>query len=423
MLETPPSAEVSSQPARPPRRWAGLQTFRALGHRNYRLYFVGQLISLLGTWLQSTAMTWLAWTLTHQSIWPGMIMASQMLPTCLLGGLGGSLAGRWPRRRIVFIAQSVLLVLALLLAFLVLAGKIQPWHLLLIAAANGLVAAVDMPARLTFVYDMVGRDDLMNAVALNSLLFNMARVAGPALGALALPTIGAGLCFLVNGLSYFAVLAALAAMDPAQLHVMGRAESSRATLGDGFRFLAAQPGLRSLLLVVGSLALLGWPVLSLLPALTQHGVGGDEAGYAWLLSSLGAGALLAALVVATFATPSRARLLIGTGMALAAVAELGLSWAQIVWQAQLGCLVLGAGLILVFSTAQGVTQLSASDHNRGVIMGIWSMVMFGAPPLGHLLAGLSADRQGVPVTLVILGSTLAVAGLVLVPRLPRPGRK
>jgi len=187
--------------------------FRALRHRNYRLYFIGQLVSVTGSWMQTTAVTWLAYELTHQSKWPALVMAAQMLPTFFLGAWGGALADRLPKRSVIFATQAAFMALALLLAGLVFGGTIDRWQLLVITAAAGLVQAVDLPARLSFVNDMAGRDDLMNAVALNSLLFNVARLLGPALAGLLLPQLGAGACFLVNGLSYLAVLWALSRMD------------------------------------------------------------------------------------------------------------------------------------------------------------------------------------------------------------------
>ena len=337
-----------------------------------------------------------------QNFWTGLILASQMLPTCLLGGLGGSLAGRWPRRNVVFLAQAILLVLAFLLAFLVLAGSIRPWQLLLIALANGMVGAIDMPARLTFVYDMVGRDDLINAVALNSMLFNTARVAGPALAGLALPSIGAGMCFLLNGVSYRAVLAALAAMDPARMHVILSGAGPRHTLRDGFRYLATVPGLQRLLILVGALAMLGWPVLALLPALT-HKLGSTETGYAWLLSSLGAGTLATALVVATFGAPCRARLFLGAGLVLAALGELELASGTAHgvgpgWLFAAGRRP-GPGLFHRPGAGAAVGQRPEPGRNHGHL--VHGDVR--APPAGHLLAGLSADHMGLSRTLIGLG--------------------
>src|SRR6266849_7124323 len=188
-------------------------TFRSLRHRNYRLYFFGQLISLMGTWMQNTALSWLAYEITGQSKWPAFISAAQILPTFLLGPWGGALADRWPKRPLIFWMQAAFLVLALLLAWLVLHGAVQPWQLLLVTAATGLVTAIDLPARLSFVMDMVGRDDLTNAVALNSLLFNSARAFGSLLAGWLMIRFGAGECFLINAVSYLFVLLALSKMD------------------------------------------------------------------------------------------------------------------------------------------------------------------------------------------------------------------
>src|SRR5262245_51657036 len=189
----------------------GAATFRALRHRNYRLYFFGQLVSLTGSWMQTTALAALAFELTKQSRWPALITAAQILPTFLFGAWGGSLADRWPKRNLLLWTQGALLVLALLLAVLVLIEPV-PWQLLAVTLAAGIVQAIDLPARLAFVMDMVGREDVINAVALNSVLFNCARVVGPAVGVSLLHWLGPAVCFLANALSYVAVLWALAAM-------------------------------------------------------------------------------------------------------------------------------------------------------------------------------------------------------------------
>src|ERR1700730_12584725 len=180
--------------------WAA--AFRSFRHRNYRLYFFGQLVSLTGTWMQTTALMWLAFELTHQSKWPAIITAAGCIPTFLLGAWGGTLADRWPKRTLLLLTQSGLLILALVLAGLVILGAATPTELLIIALANGLVQMVDFSPRLTFVMDMVGRDDLMNAVGLNSMLFNVTRAIGPAVAGLLLVGLGPGLCFLLNALSY-----------------------------------------------------------------------------------------------------------------------------------------------------------------------------------------------------------------------------
>src|SRR3954447_22600805 len=187
-------------------------TFRALRHYNYQLYFFSQVVSLTGSWVQTAALTWLAWDLTRQSRWPALVSAAQILPMLLLSVWGGGLADRLSRRLLIFLSQFGLLLLAFFLAALVAFDRVTPLALLVVSLFIGAVNAIDTPARLAFVFDMVGRDDLMNAVALNSLVFNAARAIGPALGAVALPWVGLAGCFFLNGLTFIAVLLALAAM-------------------------------------------------------------------------------------------------------------------------------------------------------------------------------------------------------------------
>src|SRR5262245_19086011 len=209
----PPRVRAPFPSAASPRsegRWQG--TFRALRHRNYRLFFLGQMVSVVGSWVQLTALMWLAFRLTETSRWPALVAAAQQLPGFVLGAWGGALADRLPRRVLIIQTQTLLLVLALALAGLTFAGVATVWHLLAIAVASGVVNAVDLPARLAFLVEMVGKEDLVNAVALNSLMFNLARAAGPALGAWLLLHGGPAACFLLNALSYLAVLAALARM-------------------------------------------------------------------------------------------------------------------------------------------------------------------------------------------------------------------
>jgi MFS family permease len=386
-----------------------LRTFRALRHRNYRLYFLGQLVSVTGSWVQTTAMTWLAYELTGESTWPAWIAAAGVLPTFVLGAWGGMIADRLPKRRLIFVTQALMLALALLLAGLVFWGRPRPEALLAVSLAAGLVNALDLPARLAFVVDMVGREDLVNAVALNSLLFNSARVAGPALAGVLLvldPT--AGLCFLINALSFAAVLAALAAMDVPGAPRRAGSGGVRSLLS-GFVYLADRRGLVLLLVLSAALAFLGWPVLSLLPALSDSRLGTRQEGYTGMLSGIGAGALTAALLVASFGSLRRQYLFLGAGVVLSAASLLGLAAVRDQWLAVICCAVLGCGLILFFATSQSVMQLGSGDHNRGRIMGIWSMVLSGAQPLGNFLAGPAADHWGVAQVLAMQGVGIGAA--------------
>jgi MFS family permease len=403
----PPSSPVSVVR---PARWFGA-TFRSLRHRNYRLYFIGQVVSLTGTWMQNTTLMALAYDLSHKSRWPALIGAGQLLPMLVLGWVGGALADRLPKRDIIFAAQFALLALALDLTFFVVIGAVVPWQLLVIAIANGIVGAIDMPARLAFVMDMAGREDLPNAVALNSLMFNVARAIGPALGGVTYIAYGAGPCFLLNALSYVAVLVGLGMMDvtgkPAP-----REGRRRSSLGGGVRYLFQHTNLLLLIVLSSAIALFGWPALTLLPALAHKQLLAKEY-YGWLVSATGGGALCAALLVATFNSRGWQKGFLAAGVALAVVSLAGLARADsFIWAAAY-CTLLGVGLILFFPTGQAIIQLGATDHNRGMIMGIWSMLLAGAVPLGGMMAGEAADRWGVPVVLDAgaLGIVLAAIGV------------
>jgi MFS family permease len=410
--------------------WSLRSTFRSLRHRNYRLYFIGQLVSLVGTWVQGTALSWLAYDMTGQSKWPAFITVAQILPTLLLGPWGGALADRWPKRPLIFWMQSAFLILALVLAWLVMRGHVQLWQLLAITAGTGVVTAIDLPARLSFVMDMVGREDLPNAVALNSLLFNSARALGSLMAGWLMIQLGPGECFLANAASYLAVLLALAKMD-----ISGRPPKHRGeglnprtqghALLEGFRYLAARRMLVFLILLAGSTAFWGWPFLALLPALADK-FGHAAQGTAWLFSGVGIGALVSALTLATFGSPTRAWAFITAGVIIVTGGLLGLAFAPNIWSAVLFAALIGFGLILFLATSQSVFQLSSEEHNRGRVMAIWAMVLSGAVPFGNLLAGPAADLFGLTPVLAGLGLACGTVPIILVILLPpwrRRGRR
>lgn len=431
------------------RHWR-TDTFRALRHRNYRLYFCGQFISVTGSWAQSAALMWLAYALTKESSWPALVGAMQVLPTFVLGAWGGSLADHWPKRPLIFLSQATLLLLAIVLGGLVLLGHITPWHLLAVATAAGIVNAIDLPARLAFTIDLVGRDDLPNAIALNSMLFNLARMLGPVVSGVLFSHLGggeagqtaAGLCFLLNGLSFVAVLAALAWMElpAANPSLKGKrrgdfANASGSDVWEGFRYLGRHPRLILLLVLSAAMSLFGWPILSLLPAIADQRLRGSTDAYAWMLSAIGGGAGFASLLVASFNTRLRRRWFLAGGVGLAASSLLCLAMVRSLPPALACCASLGGGLILFFPTSQAIMQLNSDDHVRGRVMGIWSMVLSGAHPLGHLLAGRSADRWlnfdafegglgrwlavrpgegcGLPLVLVLMGLGIAAASTLV----------
>jgi MFS family permease len=413
---------ADTQPAPP---WAA--TFRSLRHRNYRLYFIGQMVSLIGTWMQTTVLAWLAFDLTKESKWPSFLTAAQVLPTLLLGAWAGTIADRWPKRLVLMFTQAGLAILAALLAVLVWFGRPDVWLLLAITTASGIVIAVDLPARLAFVMDLVGgsRDDLMNAVALNSVLFNTARIIGPVIGVEVMFWFGPAACFGLNALSYLAVIVALGYMDVSGTARAAEGDRGLRALGQGFAMLFGRPRLLLLVIAAAVTAGCGWPFLTLLPALAADALHMPERGYGFMVSATGAGALTAALTVATLGNWDRRKLFIGGGIALVCLGLIGLSGVTdaglrlsmasfFLLGAGMACSALiGFGLICFFATCQSVVQLSADTANRGRIMGIWAMSWSGAMPLGNLLVGPAADLWGVATMLLALGLGLGSVALVL----------
>jgi MFS family permease len=363
--------------------------------------------------MQNAALVWLAFRLTDESKWAAFVSAAQILPTFFFGAWGGALADRWPKRSLIFLTQSAFLFLALLLAGLTFAGIIDRWQLLLVTVASGLVQAIDLPARLAFVMDMAGREDLMNAVALNSLLFNVARVVGPALAGFLMRWLAPEACFFANALSYAAVLWALARMKITNsVHPVKPGKGLRSLL-EGLAYVAGRKELAFLMLTGVAISLCGWPSQTLLPALAKRILGSNEIGYSWMLSGTGFGALAAAWTLATFGSVEERRQVIRAGVTLVSAGLLALSVAPNLPMAMGCCGLIGFGLILFLATSQSILQLSAGEHNRGRVMAIWAMAQSGAVPLGSFLAGTAADRWDVPVVLQALGLACVLAVMVL----------
>ena len=390
-----------------------MRTFRSLRHRNYRLYFIGQLVSLIGSWTQTTALMWIAHQKTDTSQWPAFLVAVQIGPTFLFGPWGGALADRVPKRRLIFLTQSFFLTAAVILLGLYHLDALSLWVMLGVMFFHGCVQAIDLPARLAFVPGLVPREDLINAVALNSLLFNAARAIGPAIAGFLLHASGPGLCFLVNAVSYLAVLWALWLMrlPPAEETVPAR------TPGGAFGVLNRERGLLALVLVAGLVAIGGWPLLALLPSFASKVLGRGEDGYSMLLSSVGAGALVAALTAATFGSEKRRRRLLFAGLVLVAIALAGLAAATEPIGSMAACMLFGFGMILFFATGQSAVQLSVANQDRGKVMGVWAMMLSAGVPMGNLVFGPAADVFGLTAVLLTQAViVLSAASIILVGR-------
>jgi MFS family permease len=387
-------------------------TFAALKHRNFRLFFIGQLVSLTGSWMQSTAQGWLVYQLTGSKLLLGTVAAVGSLPMLLLSVWGGSVADRHSKRTVVFYTQTGMMVLAFAFAALVWGGRIQPWHILVLAALGGVAMAFDMPARQAFTVEMTSREDLMNAVSLNSSVVNGARVVGPAVAGFLMAHVGMTLCFLLNGFSFLAVLAGLLLMRLPKFVPPAKPASTGRHMLEGFAYVAGHRPVRILLLLFAVVGVFGWSYSVLLPAYARDVLHVGERGFGALLSANGLGALLGALTVATYGNRVRSRLMIFGGLWLFSAMLLLLAvvrWFPLV----LACMAVGGwGMLVYFSTTNTLIQTRVSDAMRGRVMGIWGLVFGGMMPIGGLESGLLSQAVGVPWTVAVGALVCAGAGLV-----------
>ncbi len=403
------------------------KTFRALQHRNYRVYFFGQIVSFTGSWMQSAALLWLVYEKTEDPLWPPLMLVAQTGPTLLFGPLGGWLADRFRKKRLILGTQCLYLLSASMFTASVPLGWTDPYWLLCLAFLNGLIQSIDIPARLAFVPDLVPKVDLINAIALNSLLFNAARAVGPAVSGLLFllaaslpesswkPTeVGAFACFGLNAISYIAVLFALIA-----IRVPGSSGPRvKHPIAEGLKFVWSRKPLLAILIFTGFISAFGWPTLTLFPPYTRTVLQHAEKEYSWLVSAMGLGALIAALFNATYGTLSRARVFASTGAILTAVAILGLSLTDRMPFAVLSAGLFGFGMILYLSTGQFVLQMSVPDELRGRVMALWPMALGGSAMIGHLASGQLARMIPLKDLMMALagGVGLTAVGVVLVSR-------
>ena len=387
-------------------------TFAALKHRNFRLFFIGQLVSLTGSWVQNTAQGWLVYQMTGSKVLLGTVAAVGSLPMLLLSVWGGSVADRHPKRTVVFYTQTGMMLTAFVFATLVGSGRIHPWHILVLAALGGVAMAFDMPARQAFMVEMTSREDLMNAVSLNSSIVNGSRVIGPAVAGFLMAKVGMTWCFLLNGLSFIAVIAGLLMMRLPQFVPPAEPASVGRHVLEGFIYVAGHRRLRILLLLFGVVGIFGWSYSVLLPAYAMDILRLGEGGYSALLSANGFGALLGALTVATYGNRVRPRFMILGGLWVFSAMLLLLAvvrWFPLV----LACMAVGGwGMLLYFATTNTLIQTSVSDVMRGRVMGIWALVFGGMMPVVGIESGLLSQAVGVPWTIAVGALVCAGAGLV-----------
>lgn len=392
---------------------------RALRHRNYRLFFGGQLISLTGTWMQQIAQSWLVYRLTRSSALLGLVSFSGQIPVFVLAVLGGAAADRLNRHRIIVSTQTLAMTLAFVLAGLTLTGQVRVWHLFVLAALLGVVNAFDMPARQAFMADMVAREDLMNAIALNSSIVNGARMVGPAIAGAVIAWVGEGWCFFLNGVSYIAVIAGLLMMR--RLDAGRAVRSGRSPIGDiadGFRFIRRTAPVLTLLLLIGVVSLTAMPYAVLMPVFADQILHGGVAGLGLLTGASGVGALGGALSLAM----RRGVRGLGTWVAVSTfglgVALLLFAWSRSFWLSAAVLVPIGAAMMVQMAASYTLIQAMVPDHLRGRVMAVYSMMFMGMAPFGALFAGWMADRIGAPRTVAIGGGVAVVAAIAFRLRLP-----
>jgi MFS family permease len=393
-------------------RSAWNQTFHSLRIRNYRLYFVAQLISVSGTWMQTVAQAWLVLHLTGSGVDLGIVVGLQFLPMLLFGPFGGLVADRVNKRRLLFMTQTAGGILALVLGILVVSHLVQLWQVYLLATLLGMVNVFDNPTRQTFVMEMVGRDDLPNAVSLNTVVMNTSRVVGPAIGGVVITVFGLGICFFVNATSYIAVIVGLSMMRSKELHPTQRVVRAKGQIRQGFRYVWHTPSLRNTLLAVAVIGIFAYNftvTLALLAKVTFHGGVGT---YSLLTSCMGIGAVVGGLFAAHRARPTPRllqvlALVFGGLLAAVALAPTLISAAALI-------VLMGAASIGFIATANASLQLASEPAMRGRVMALYAMAFLGTTPIGAPLVGAIAQWTSPRIALLIGAvATVVAAGLLM----------
>ena len=383
-------------------------TLRALRHRNFQLFFAGQLISLIGTWMDYVAQAWLVYRLTGSPVLLGAIGFASQIPVFLLAPVGGIVADRYSRRIVVIGTQTASMLLALTLAWLTLTGRIQIWHLFVLAASLGCVNAFDIPARQAFIVDMVGKPDLMNAIALNSSMFNASRIIGPAVAGILVATIGEGWCFFANGVSYIAVIAGLAAMRVRRHEIVAQPGSPVAKVIEGFRFVTRNPPVHALLALLGVVSLTGMPYAVLMPVFAAKILHGGATALGWLMGVSGIGALSGALLLASRRTLKGLSVWVAVSATGFGAGLIVFSLSRVFWLSAAILIPVGFSMMIEMGSSNTLIQSMVPDHLRGRVMSVYSMMFMGMAPIGSLLAGAAAARFGAPWT-VAAGGTVCMA--------------
>jgi len=392
--------------------------FRSLTHRNYRLFFVGQGISLIGTWMQRIAISWLVYRLSNSALLLGLVGFASQIPTFLLAPFAGALADRWNRQRMLVVIQTLAMIQALILAFLIYRETIVIWQIVLLSIFLGCVNAFDIPTRQSFVVDMVeNKEDLGNAIALNSSLVNGARLLGPSVAGILIAAVGEGMCFLLNGISYIAVIIALLSMRIASKEPVVHKTRILQEVKEGFTYVFRVGPIRSILLLFALVSFMGMPYQVLMPLFAGEVFHGGPDTLGFLMGATGIGAL-----IGTFYLASRKNA-IGLGkitVSTAGIFGIGLvvfSLSRLLWVSLLFMILTGFGMMVQMASGNTILQTIVDDDKRGRVMSFYTVAFMGMAPFGNLLAGELADKIGAPNTILLSGVCCILGALIFIKKL------
>ena len=393
---------------------------RALQHKNYRLFFSGQSISLIGTWMTRIATSWLVYRLTGSALLLGIVGFAGQIPSFILAPFAGVLVDRWNRHRLLVMTQILALLQSLAMALLVLSGLIKIWHIIALSVFQGLINAFDMPARQAFVVEMVDRrEDLANAIALNSSMVNAARLLGPSIGGVVIAAAGEGWCFMIDAISYLAVIASLLLMTlSSRLSRPAKDANIFQQLREGWTYVASFAPIRSVLLLLALVSLVGMPYTVLMPIFASQVLHGGPNTLGLLMAASGVGALIGAMFLAARKTVLGLGKFIPLMAATFGVGLVTVSFTRVVWLALLLMVITGLGFMVQMAVSNTVLQTIVDEDKRGRVMSFYTMAFMGTAPFGSLLAGSVADRIGVPYTLMFGGIGCILGALWFARSLP-----
>ncbi len=387
--------------------------FRALKFRNFRLFFIGQSISLIGTWMQSIAMSWLVYRMTGSALLLGIVAFSSQIPTFILSPFAGVFADRYNRHRIVIVTQTLSMIQAFILAYLTLAGKIQVWQIIALGLFLGCINAVDIPTRQSFLIDMVEKKEMLgNAIALNSAMFNGARLIGPTVAGILVAVVGEGICFLLNALSFIAVIASLLMMKLTKKEDKGRASRVMQELKEGVIYTFNSKPIRSILMLLSIISMLGMSYVVLMPVFARDIHHGGPATLGVLMAAIGVGALIATLYLASRKTTPTLEKGIPIAAAIFTGGVILFALSRVLWVSIILLVITGFGFLTTTASSNTILQTIVHDDKRGRVMSFYTMAFMGMAPIGSLLAGALASKFGATDALLFGGFSCLFANLV-----------